>query len=223
MPTVKLSEYECRRGLLPGVCMFCGAPATTRVERRFSWHPSWVYLLILINLLVTLIVALILTKKMTVRVPVCDEHEGFWRRRMLILVLTFLLVAACCTAALVYLAYLPPAVNDELTPWLCGGGVILFFAWLIVAAIYSSAGVRPTEITESFISLSKVHEDFVDALRDERARDREEGDRRRNRYGDERDDYDDLPDDDPPPRSRRSRDHDYDDYDDYDDDRPRRR
>jgi hypothetical protein len=39
MPTVKLSDYECRKNLLPDVCMFCGEPAVTRKSKNFAWHP----------------------------------------------------------------------------------------------------------------------------------------------------------------------------------------
>src|SRR6266851_3941179 len=108
MPSVKLSDYECERDMLPPVCMFCGNPATTRVRRNFSWHPGWVYILILVNLLITLVVALILTKKMTVRVPVCDEHEGYWRRRFAPLLGSFVLISITCIAGFAYMTSLPP-------------------------------------------------------------------------------------------------------------------
>jgi hypothetical protein len=36
MATVKLSNYECRRDLLPAVCMQCGAPADVRKSKTFS-------------------------------------------------------------------------------------------------------------------------------------------------------------------------------------------
>lgn len=221
MANIKLSDYECDRGLLPEVCMFCGQPAVTRVRRTFAWHPSWVILLILINLIVMLVVALILTKKMAVRVPACDQHEGYWRRRTLILTLSGFVVAALCVGGIVYLSSLPPAAGDEFTGWICGGGIVLSLAWLVVAVVYSASGVRPTEITDRSIKLTGVHDDFVDALREERARYREGGGHRRGRYGDERDDYDDEADDEPIDRRRRPRD-DRDD-DEFNDDRRRRR
>ena len=52
--------------------------------------------------------------------------------------------------------------------------VFLFFVWLVVAAVYQTNGVRPTEITDRFIRLTSVHKDFVDALEDDREKDHEE-------------------------------------------------
>jgi uncharacterized membrane protein SirB2 len=215
MPTVKLSKYECSRDLLPAVCAFCGAPAGGFRERKFSWHPGWVWVLILVHVIVLIIVAVILTKRMVVRVPVCDQRSGYWSRRTGILTDTFLVIAAFAVVALFYLSNQPPGPRDDLVGWLCGGGFILFFVWLIFAAIYSSRGVRPIEITDRFIRLAGVHEEFVAALEADRDRDADERDRRV-RYGDVRDDYDDAPEL-PPPRSR-----DRDDYDDYEG-RPSRR
>lgn len=217
MATVKLSDYECERGFLPYVCMFCGRQAVTRVKQKFQWHHPWIFLLILVSVLVYIIVALVLTKKMVVRVPACDQHEGYWRRKGWRIGLSFVVIAGLAVAGIVYLTSLPPGPADELSGWICGGGVILFLIWLIAACVYSSVGIRPTEITDASIRLTGVHDDFVAALREERALYREEGGRRRNRYGDERDDYDELDEEDPPPRPRRTRD----DWD--EDDRRRRR
>jgi hypothetical protein len=216
MPTVKLSKYECSRDLLPPVCAFCGAPAAGFRERKFSWHPSWVWVLILVHVIVAVIVALILTKRMVVRVPVCEQHTGYWSRRTGVLTGTFLVVATIGIAAFTYLvAQQQPGANDELAGWLCGASLISLFIWLVFAAIYTNRGVRPIEITDRFIRLVGVHEDFVAALEADRDRDADERDRRV-RYGDVRDDYDDEPER-PPPRSR-----DRDDYDDYEG-RPSRR
>lgn len=212
MPTIKLSEYECERGLLPYVCMFCGRQAVTRVKQKFQWHPPWIFLLILVSVLVYIIVALLLTKKMVVRVPACNDHEGYWRRRGWRIGLSFLVVAGLGVAGIAYLTTQPPGAADAASGLICGGGGVLFFVWLVGAAIYSAGGIRPTEITDVTIRLAGVHDDFVHALREERALYRDDGDRRRGRYGDERDDYDDLDEDDPPPRPRRE----------WDDDRRRR-
>src|SRR4051794_9141970 len=183
MPNVKLSRHECSRDLLPSVCMFCGEPATTRKRKTFGWHPSWVWVLILVNLIILIIVAMILTKKMPMRVPVCDRHEGYWTRRALTLTFTFLLVAVLCVGAGSYMDAQPVTQRGDLGGLLCGGGVVLFLGWLVLAAVYSASGVRPTEITEKAIRLTGVSEIFVEALEEERARDRD--DRDRGRYGDE--------------------------------------
>jgi hypothetical protein len=218
MPSITLSKYECSRSLLPDVCVVCGAPATTRKARNFSWHPGWVWVLILINLIVVLIVALILTKRMSVRLPVCDQHEGYWRRRTWFYTLPTLAILLLGIGALVYLWSQPPGVKDELTGWLCGGSLVLLVAWIVVAAIVQATGIRATEITDRTMTLAGLHEEFVGAVREDRARARDDERHRRSRYGDERDDYDDEYEDLPP--GRRPRD-DWDD-DEYDP-RPRRR
>src|SRR5262249_9663675 len=69
MATVRLERDEVDNDSLPDVCMVCGAEATLRKRKSFSWHPPWVILLILISLWPYIIVALILTKRMTVRAP----------------------------------------------------------------------------------------------------------------------------------------------------------
>ena len=63
---------------LPPVCMACGAPATVRRNKQFSWQPQWVPILILGGLLPYLIVSLILTKRQRVETPLCDRHARYW-------------------------------------------------------------------------------------------------------------------------------------------------
>jgi hypothetical protein len=173
MATVKLSEYECERDLLPQVCAFCGEPAVTRVKRNFAWHPPWVWILILVNVLIAAVVAMILTKKMAVRVPVCDLHEGFWRRKGIVLSLTFAVIVVYVVGWVLFAIYQGPG-QDELTGWLCAGGVVLLLVWLVIAAVWNSVGVRPSEITDRFIRLAGVHGEFIAALEDDRERDRED-------------------------------------------------
>lgn len=178
MPSVKLTDDECSHDLLPKICMFCGQPATTRKQRNFAWHPQWVWVLILAGLLIALIVALVLTKRMTVRVPVCDEHEGFWRRKGMALGFSFLGLCLVAMGVLVFMVNQGPG-NDDVTGWACLGSVGLFLAWLVFAAIYGSRGIRPTEITDRYVRLTGVADEFVEALEDDRERDREEEAERR--------------------------------------------
>src|SRR5262245_54291907 len=176
MPNIKLSETKCRREFLQDLCMFCWETATDRKEKKFSWNPGWVWVFVLfgvVGIVVALILASVLSKKMVVKVPICDRHTGYWKRRGIVLVGSFCLVSAFAIGALVILSDQGPG-NDELTGWLCGSGVVLFFIWLVGAAIYSARGVRPTEITDRYIFLSGVHRDFVRALEKDRDRDHEE-------------------------------------------------
>src|SRR3954447_19514028 len=81
MATVRLTWHEVSEGLLPPVCMKCGAPSTGHAKKTFSWHPPWVIVLILGGLLPWAIVAAILTKRMTVRAPMCPAHRSHWLGR----------------------------------------------------------------------------------------------------------------------------------------------
>src|SRR5262245_3048240 len=94
MPDVTLSRYECTRDLLPPVCTVCGAPATVKIERKFSWHPQWSDFLI--------VGALIFTKRMRVRLPHCARHAALWRRRNLLILVTMLAVLGLILAAIAY-------------------------------------------------------------------------------------------------------------------------
>jgi hypothetical protein len=186
MPNVKLTDFECRKNLLPGVCMFCGRKAVDRKKRTFAWHPPWVWVLILVGILVAAIVAMILTKRMTVRVPVCNEHEGFWRRRNLVVGLSFLAIVVVEVAFIAVATSMPHGQNNDMGGLVCGGGAVLFLGWLVVAAIYSQRGIRPTEITDRFVRLTGVNQKFIDALEDDRERDREEEDEYRRQWKERR-------------------------------------
>jgi hypothetical protein len=200
MARLKLSDYECRKGLMPGICMVCGEKAQIWKTKRFSWCTPLAYLGLLAGLLPFLIIALILTKYMTVRVPLCLQHTGHWSKRTFTILGTFLAVMLFGVIAVALMANQQPA-NDNVG-WACLGTVGLLFVWLVAAAIIQSSAIKASEITESSMTLSKVHPNFVDAIREDRARDREERLARR-RHHDIRDDYDDELDEEPRPRRRR--------------------
>jgi hypothetical protein len=186
MPNVKLTDFECRKNLLPDVCMFCGRRAVDRKKRTFAWHPPWVWILILVGVLIAAIVAMILTKRMTVRVPVCNEHEGFWRRRNLVVGLSLVAVVVVEVVFIAVAASQPQGQNNDWGGLACGGGAVLFLGWLVLVAIYSQRGLRPTEITDRFIRLTGVNQEFIHALEDDRERDREEEDDYRRQWKERR-------------------------------------
>jgi hypothetical protein len=216
MPQVTLSRTECERDLLPAVCVVCGESADVRKSRKFAWHTPLAYLGLLAGLLPFVIIALVLTKRMTVKVPLCQAHKNHWTWRSLVVLGSLLAIGALGIGVLVMQANQQPG-NDS--TWMCLGGVLLLLVWLIAAAIIQSTAVRPTEITDRSIRLTKIHPAFIDALERDRDEDRAERRTRRKQYNDERDDYDD--DFEGRPRRRPARD-DRDGFDE-DDDRPRRR
>jgi hypothetical protein len=70
-----------KQAQLPPQCIKCCAPAEGKpLKRKITWHPSWVYILILPGILIYAIVALAIQEKATVYVGLCEKHRA--RRRM---------------------------------------------------------------------------------------------------------------------------------------------
>ena len=185
MATVRLERDEVDNDSLPDVCMVCGAEATLRKRKSFSWHPPWVILLILISLWPYIIVALILTKRMTVRAPLCEQHKNHWAWRTAFILggfLVFLLLGVVSVMVLSNQANQGGA-DEAIGGLLCFGTVISGLVWLIAAAIIHSLGIRPTEITDRTITLVHVSPAFVEALEMVRA---EQEDKRQRLWQDRR-------------------------------------
>lgn len=179
MASITIWKTELADDMLPNVCMKCGATATTTAKKSFRWYPPWINILILAGVLIWAIVASILTKRATVRAPFCDEHAGHWRVRFMIAFIPLfgalmILIAGITVSATANMDKDQESLGGFIA--LVGGGS--FVLWLIVAAIVQSTGIRPTEITDDTITLTKVHPGFIDALRDDRDADEEEEDER---------------------------------------------
>jgi hypothetical protein len=212
MAKVELSRREAEDGHLPEVCMVCGAQAWKQKSKQFSWYPPWTAILILAGLIPFAIVVMILTKRMRVQVPLCDEHQNHWSWRSWLVGLGVAFFALLGIATLVLLA----ATTDQsprrgggggggggpnpLVGLLCAGTALGGLVWLIVCAIVQQMAIRPTEITDSSITLTNVAAAFVDALEEESRRPDP-----RDRYGREpppRRDWDDERYSREPPRRR---------------------
>ena len=182
MARLKLHRYETERDSLPELCMACGQPATAHIRRTFSWFPPWLYVLFVPALLIFYIVAMVLTKRMTVEVPVCDRHKGYWWKRTLLM---FLPLLAICALTVVLAAVLEE-VHQGSGGYACVGTAAMFIGWVGILIYIRLNMIWPAEITDTDITLKRVHQDFVAAFeRMERPR------RRRRDYDD--DDFDDRP------------------------------
>lgn len=205
MARVRLRRSTAERGDLPPACMRCGEPSTVVKARTFSWHPSWVYVLLVAGVLPFLIVALIMTQRIRVLVPLCDAHKNHWLTRNLVIWTSFFGLAVLGAGSLILMGENGPGRgNDPLPGYLCGGVVVCLIIWVFVAAVLQTTAIRPAEVTDGGVTLIGVGERFVEAVREERELDQEEWDSRRrprDRYEDDDDD-----DDDPPGRRRRRRD-----------------
>ncbi len=167
MPEVRLYASEADSTRLPPVCMRCGAPATTYDVKKFSWHPPWVYLLILGGLLPLIIVSLIVTKRMTVRGPFCDTHRNHWTWRSWLSGLSLLALVVFGVGAIALM--ISEALPKNVTALACVGTVLLGVAWMVLAIVLQSSSVGVSEITDRHITLKGVAFAFGEALRRERS------------------------------------------------------
>jgi hypothetical protein len=121
---------------------------------RLSWHSPLAYLGLLGGLLPYIIVALIMTKRLEVRVGICQRH--IQRRRVLMLVATlgFLL-----GVVLVGVAFAGKSPNGALV--LLGMLVILFS---LITAVVGPRVVWPSRIEGDLAWVKGVCPEYLDSL-----------------------------------------------------------
>src|SRR5262249_11943195 len=156
---IRLDRFEAERDVLPPVCIICGAPATVRKNKTFSWYPPWAG--------VFGIVALIMTQRMRVVVPFCALHRGHWLNRNLLVGLGFLGLVLCGLGGVIGLAIADSAsidVGHGLGAYFGLMMLLLFVAWLAGAIVLQYTSIRTVEITDRDITLIGVSDEFVDAV-----------------------------------------------------------
>jgi hypothetical protein len=94
MDWLTLTRSDIERDALPPVCAHCGAAATGRHNRTFSWHPAWVGWLYWIGYLPGAVAASFVRKQMRVSLPVCQRHSPPSPFNALTLALGWLLLPA---------------------------------------------------------------------------------------------------------------------------------
>ena len=207
MARVTISREEAEDGLLPRVCALTGVPTDDVKAKTFLWQPAWVAVLILAGLLPYLIVSMIIRKQMRVELPLVRAKHGHWMWRQLVGVLAlFVFVTVMIGSG----ALAGNPNTERLVGWVALAGLVGFVAAIALFAVLNHLAIRPAVITDDDITLVNVHQNFVDALEEDRDAEEERYERRRGRRRD-RDRYDE--DDDRPRKARR-----YDGED--DDDRP---
>jgi hypothetical protein len=176
MAKVHLRSYQGQPIVdLPPVCMVCGAPATVRKIKQFSWQPQWVILILLLaGPLPYVIVALIMTKRQKVDTPLCDRHSTYWWLFPTLLVLTLVAILGSGVVGLIAVDIITNASRPGIGDYsglvcLVTGGVGI--VWLIVAAVLSFRRIRPQEISERHIELVKVSRQFANAIEEQEEQD----------------------------------------------------
>jgi hypothetical protein len=166
MGVLRLDSYEEMRGL-PDVCMKCGAPATLRKNKTFSWFPPWIWILFFVcGLLPFVIVALIMTKRRSLSVPLCEEHKNHWLWRQLVVVGSLVILAV---GFVTWIAAIDNegGRNNPFSGLACVGLFGLLVIWLIAAINIHATSIRPKEITDSDMTLLGVSDTFIQVYEDE--------------------------------------------------------
>jgi hypothetical protein len=200
MPTVRLSFHECLNGLLPPVCVTCGAPADRGV--RFTVPTRFlVYALGVLSSFcppLFVLAAVVLGRRRKMQVPMCEPHRAAWLRWDRNLTWSYMtVVGGAYVAAVLLLIFLPSEWVDrflglprpEGVKWsvIPGGYFLVTLMWFVPMSIRQTRYVRTTQATARDLRLSGVHPEFVRAVWEDRARDPA----RLAMFGDARDDYDD--------------------------------
>jgi len=154
-----------------------------RLRFRFGWP-------------VALVLSLLLTKKMVVYAPLCHEHRGiFTRRKVISVTLVVLGLGSLFGSIALGAALQQPNQRNDVGPVAVLIGLGLMLVLLVASVVVSSIGIGASEITDRDIKLKGVHEDFKEALIEQRQAERDERKQRRSSRRDdyEEDDYDDRP------------------------------
>jgi hypothetical protein len=180
MAQVRLGRYEAREGLLPPVCMVCGAPASVQPRTILARAPGWCYAAFLFGVLPYFALTAYFGRRALVRTPLCELHKNHWLGRALFFGLLFMAYAAVVVPAF----FLSQLGFDDIKHTMdaerfrnlqrvgtllgllvaLGGPPVLLgvYLWLRYSAIHA------TEITAHSLTLEGVVAEFCEALRVER-------------------------------------------------------
>jgi hypothetical protein len=168
---------------LPRVCMKCGARATTSKVIQFAWYPPWLLALVPFGVLPFLLVVALITKRQRVKVPFCDEHVNHF---FLIRVMRALGYFGFFGAPVLFGIGIAANPRGNLAGYLCVGWIVLILLYFAAVRVFALlTKIRPTEITDTSVTLTNVSEEFARAMED-----------------DDEDDDDDRPTEKQPPRRR---------------------
>ena len=193
MPTVLLTTYECRTGLLPRLCAKCGEPTDDGIPLpSLTPVPSLllnVFLIVCPPVFVGLAIAI--RRGATFDLPLCkpDKADWQWRDRVSSWTCVALVCGAYVTAPIV--GYLTVSAADPLNGIVMGFIVyyLIWVVWWMPIAVMWTRTVRTSKVTYQGIRLSGVCKEFVTAIREDRAQDPNPA--RLPWGGTVRDDYDD--------------------------------
>ena len=203
MARTNVTTYETEHDLLPMVCAKCGRPAEDRVLRQIRHLDCDRQGLLAAGVVIGLLafpplfffVAFRLSEKIRVRIPMCETHRDDWKWRDLA-EKWFVIPVWAVTVFVFYaiaLMYAFKGDTGNAAAALVGvPGAFFVLAFVENVIILFGAVKVSIPAKQNGICLTGVHEDFVAALAEERARERVDNPERRYapRMG-VQDDYDD--------------------------------
>lgn len=143
--------------VLPPYCVKCGRPADPNsFSKKFSWHPQWVYIFVLLALLLYVILALAISKRMTLQLPLCARHlEKYKALRSA----AAILLLGCIPEMIVAGEYLP----ESYTGYGIAAGVLALIAGLVCLIMFGAI-LRPTFIDRNYGYFSNASPAFLQYL-----------------------------------------------------------
>lgn len=164
MVTIDVEDTE---GNLPRVCAVSGEPTDDLYTRSFTYTPSWTAIFIIFGLLPAVILAAIVRKRMRVELPIAQEFQNHWSKRVWRTCLGLVGAIGLGFGAFALFSSLAPkgGPDPDMTGYACAGCCATIFVWIVAALYMNHTAIRATYISEYEITLTNVHEDFADAVR----------------------------------------------------------
>jgi hypothetical protein len=160
MATLTIRKSDIEDGRLPLVCAVCGVEADHTRTVNFIWTPGWIIFLWGFGLLPAILGYLLARKTMTVPLPVCGRHQGYWSPRLVILWGGVVVaIAISCLGGYVE-SYWDREIGDNIL--MSGVGLLVLTG--LAAFLFGDTGVSADKITTDAITLKGVSDHFVQAM-----------------------------------------------------------
>jgi len=146
-----------RDAILPSCCIKCGRPAEPDFfPKKFSWHPQWLYIFVLIALLIYLILALSISKRMNLQLPLCARHLEKYKSLRLA---AAILLLGCIPEMIVAGNYLP----ESYMGYGIAAGLLALVAGLTCLILFGAL-LRPTYIDQNYGYFANASPEFLSTL-----------------------------------------------------------
>ena len=178
MARVRIRCRDIHADRLPNVCIVCGGEGPTRIRKKFVVAPQWAGIVgvvaflfgNLLGLIIYIIVIENVKKRISARLPVCNRHRGYFRKRAIWKAFLTSLIFIIPVAVVVALGVV---VDDPDKPTvLILSGIVSFVSALIpiaiIVSIIHNSGICAKDLDDRVLTLSGVHENFASALHEPR-------------------------------------------------------